>query len=491
MTNDHQELELERVPTGIQGVDVILRGGLLGGGVYIVEGAPGAGKTILANQICFRQARDGRKCLYVTLLAEAHERILRFLRPMSFFDAARIPGDMYYVSGYRVLADEGVDGLLKLLLEEMRRLQVKLVVIDGLFVARELSGTEHEYRRFVHAIQGQATITGCTVLMITNQSDEANRPEYIVADGWLDLGDHLLEGVRSVRFLIVRKQRGSGYLPGRHFFRITDSGITVFPRVDVYFTRQPSGVETTGRVATGIAGLDRMTEGGYPFGSTTMVLGPPGSGKTTVGLQFLSQCSPEAPGVFLSFYEDAYRLKLKAGSIGIDLHSLVSSAAVHIIWHPPAHVLSDEVGHELVGEVRRRNAKRVFIDGIGALQQTFVTPRRVPLFLSSMSSYLQSIGVTSVYTMETSMLFMPETVEGPNIFSIVDNLVLLHYLRSEDIVSRKISILKVRDTSFDPVTEDFHIARSGIQFGPSPIKDRPKAAPKRSRRTRPGARKRR
>lgn len=485
-----EDKSLTRISSGVSGLDAVLGSGLVAGSVYVISGPPGAGKTILANQICFRQARDGSKCLYVTLLAEAHERFLRFLGPLSFFDEARIPRDIYYVSGYRALVDEGVDGLLKLLLEEMRRLQVNMLVIDGLFVARELSGTEHEYRRFVHAVQGQATITGCTVLMITNQSDKPNRPEYIVADGWLDLGDQL-EGARSVRFLTVRKQRGSGYLPGRHFFRITDSGITVFPRVDAYFTKQPSSVETTGRVTTGIAGLDRMTEGGYPFGSATLVLGPPGSGKTTVGLQFLSQCSPEAPGVFLSFYEDAYRLKLKAGSIGIDLHSLVNSAAVRIIWHPPAHVLSDEVGHELVGEVKRCNARRVFIDGISALQQTFVTPQRLPLFLSSMSNYLQSIGVTSVYTMETSTLFMPEAVEGENVFSIVDNLVLLHYLRSENIVSRKISILKVRDTSFDPVTEDFHITRLGIQFGPSRIKDRPKAARKRSMHTRPGARKRR
>ncbi len=483
-----EEKSLTRISSGVDGLDAVLGSGLVAGSVYVISGPPGAGKTILANQICFRQAKGGSKCLYVTLLAEVHERILRFLSPLSFFDEALIPEDIYYVSGYRVLVDEGVDGLLKLLLEEMRRLQTKMLVIDGLFVARELSGTEHQYRRFVHALQGQAAITGCTVLMITNESDESNRPEYIVADGWLDLGD-LLEGARSVRFLVVRKQRGSGYLSGRHFFRITDSGITVFPRVDVYFTGRPSSAETTDRVTTGIAGLDRMTEGGYPFGSTTMVLGPPGSGKTTVGLQFLSRCSPEASGVLLSFYEDAYRLKLKAGSIGIDLHSLVSRAAVDIIWHPPANVLPDEVGHELVGKVKQCNAKRVFIDGISALQQTFVTPWRLPLFLSSMSNYLQSIGVTSVFTMEIPTLFMPETVEGQNVFSLIDNLVLLHYMRSEDIVSRKISILKIRDTSFDPVTEDFHIARSGIQFGPSPIKDRPKAAPKRSRPVRPGARK--
>lgn len=109
------ESPLRRVPTGVSGLDRVLHGGFLEGGVYIIQGAPGAGKTIFANQACFAQARSGNKALYVTLLAENHARMLQHIRPLAFFDEALIPDGVAYVSGFHLLETEGLDGLMTLL----------------------------------------------------------------------------------------------------------------------------------------------------------------------------------------------------------------------------------------------------------------------------------------------------------------------------------------------------------------------------------------
>jgi len=131
MTGNGDQLKLERVPTGITGLDRILRGGLLRGGVYIIEGVPGTGKTILANQICFSHVAAGGHGAFVTLLAESHTRMLQHLQPMSFYHEEAIPDRLYYVSGFRILESEGLKGIVDLLRREITGHQASLLVLDG------------------------------------------------------------------------------------------------------------------------------------------------------------------------------------------------------------------------------------------------------------------------------------------------------------------------------------------------------------------------
>jgi circadian clock protein KaiC len=227
-----------------------------------------------------------------------------------------------------------------------------------------------------------------------------------MVDGGIELLDDVIS-MRTVRNLIVRKQRGGPFIRGRHQFRITDNGFEVFRRLEALMKHEPVLLETTHRISTGISGLDRMIGGGYPTASTSVVAGPTGSGKTTLGLQFLAHSTPDAPGLLFSFYETPARLRTKARSIGIDIDGLLESGALRIIWQSPAENMPDELGQRLLAAVKARAVKRLFLDGIGALRHAFVYPERLPLFLNALSAALGEINTTSIYTLELSQLFMP------------------------------------------------------------------------------------
>ncbi|WP_169310753.1 RAD55 family ATPase [Cereibacter changlensis] len=463
----------DRIATGIDGFDAVLGGGLVPGCAYILQGPPGAGKTVLANQLCFNLARDGRKTLYLSLLAESHDRMLDHMSTMGFFDSEAVPRSIYYMSAYSTLVEERLDGLLRMIHREMRQHKASLLVLDGLFVAQDTAEDDKQFRSFIHDLQGLAALAQCTLLILTNQDRPPGSPEHTMVDGWIELLDEM-HGARSVRSLILKKQRGGKHLRGRHHFRITDDGISIFPRLEAALTREPEGHETDLRVSSGIAGLDRMIGGGYPGGSSTVVAGPSGTGKTTIGLQFLSQATPEEPGLLFGFYETPARLRSKARSIGIDIDGLLASGALEILWQSPAETLPDELGRKLLRAVERRNVKRVFFDGIGALRHAFLYPERMPLFIGAINNTLRASDTTALYSFELPSLFMPDQIMTEELSSMIENVILAHYVRPREdsepgrrprIMNRELLVLKIRDSEFDAYPEVFHITGKGVLFG--------------------------
>ncbi len=471
-----QRIELDRLRTGIPGLDDILGGGVFNGAAYIVQGTPGAGKTILANQICFNHAARGGKALYVSLLAEAHDRLLTYLSPMRFYDAAMVPANIFYMSAFSILQKEGPVALQRLLVEEIRKRGATLVVIDGLFVVHDAFASEPAFRRFVHEMQGMASLTRTCLLMLTNQNRDRSSPEHTMVDGWIELLDEM-HHMRAVRVLVLHKQRGSASLRGRHYFRIADDGIMVFPRMEAIQPHEPARPDTASRISSGIPQFDTMLHGGYSGGSATMLLGPSGSGKTTFGLQFLAASTPEAPGLLFSFFETPASLMRKAHSVGLDLEGMVERRAVHILWQPVADHLVDELGHRLSDAVRGSGAKRVFVDGIGGFERAMLFPHRLPAFINAVNNMLKSMDATVLYSRETRDLFALDRLDTNEMSAMAENLVMLHYQRSGRMLRRLASILKSRDSDFDPMAEEFHISSQGIRFGPPPSpQDRPRTS---------------
>ena len=217
-----------------------------------------------------------------------------------------------------------------------------------------------------------------------------------------------------------------------------------------------------------------MIGGGYPGGSSTVVAGPSGTGKTTIGLQFLSQATPEEPGLLFGFYETPARLRSKARSIGIDIDGLLASGALEIIWQSPAETLPDELGRKLLRAVERRNVKRVFFDGIGALRHAFLYPERMPLFIGAINNTLRASDTTALYSFELPSLFMPDQIMTEELSSMIENVILAHYVRPREdsepgrrprIMNRELLVLKIRDSEFDAYPEVFHITGKGVLFG--------------------------
>jgi circadian clock protein KaiC len=459
--------EIERLSSGVEGLDTVLNGGLVRGAAYIINGPPGAGKTILSNQFCFHHARAGRKALYMSLLAEAHDRMLAYMSSMDFFDPNQVPERLYYMSAFSTLQNEGLAGVQKLVNSEIRRHKAEAVVVDGLFVIRETAVSEAEFRQFVHELQGQASITGATILLLTNQSRRASSPEHTMVDGWIEIMDEL-DGARAVRSLVVRKQRGSGFPRGRHEFRITDQGVQVFPRLESILPVKARPHASMARVGTGIAALDTALGGGYPANSTTVLMGPSGIGKTTFGIQFLADCTPERPGLLFGFYETPERLRAKAKSLGFDFDALVNTRALDIVWQPPVENLADELGQRLLAHAKAIGAKRVFVDGIAGFELALLFPERLSMLLNVINHTLESAGVTVVYAMETGHLHLSDELDIFDLSAMVDNVIRLHYEMRSGTLRRHISVLKVRDSDFEPFPQEFHIAAQGVVLAARP-----------------------
>ena len=465
-TDADWQTPLERVPTGIPGLDIVLRGGVLKAGIYIVRGEPGTGKTILGNQFCFNHVAAGHRALYVTLLAETHDRMMQHMQVMSFFDPTRIPDGLYYVNGFRVLEEDGLKGFINLLRHEIRTHNATLLVLDGLIATEEASQSERDFKKFILELQAHIAIERCTALLLTNGRHNSYHPEHTMVDGLIELHD-LLFGSQAEREIEVRKLRGTDALRGRHPFRITDRGIVVYPRIEALLARPSSDDQWSDeRCATGVDQLDKMISGGIPRGSTTLVLGASGSGKTSLGLHFLSQSSAEDPGLLFGFYETPGRLRVKAAGIGIALDGLVEQGYLEILWHPPIEDILDALGNRLVEAVRRRRVKRLVIDGLLGFQEIAADrPHRIGRFLTALANELRALNVTTFYTAETRNL-IGGAIEGPTIglSTIAENLVLLRYVEIRSQLRRLISIVKMRDSDFDSSLREFRITAAGFEL---------------------------
>ncbi len=461
-----EELAIERVPSGVAGLDTILRGGFTKGGIHLLQGTPGAGKTTLANQICFHHAALGGQALFVTLLAETHTRMLLHLGTMRFFNASRLPEQISYISGFGVLQSEGLPGLVTLLRREIAARKVTVMVLDGLVTAKDRAASDTEFKTFVQELQTQAGLHGCTVFLLTTAKGQTTPPEHTMVDGIVELTDQRYES-RTERGLYVNKLRGSDYLPGRHPFRITPEGLVAYPRIEAAFhvATRPDEARS-GRMSTGIGGLDAMLGGGVREATVTGLLGPSGIGKTTLGLHFLCGSSAAEPGLFFGFYETPLRLQQQAASLGLDLEGTVGRGDVEILWQPQGENVQDALAHRLLDGISRRSVKRLFLDGLGGFVEASVEPGRLSRFFAVLVNELRVRGVTTLYTMETRDVVGPG-IEVPitGISSVVENLIALRFLEHHSRACRLLSVVKVRNSGFDPALREFVIADgSGISL---------------------------
>ncbi|TWG81850.1 circadian clock protein KaiC [Cupriavidus gilardii J11] len=457
--------KLVRVQSEIPGLDTVLCGGLVQGASYIVQGSPGSGKTILANQLAFSHARRGQKVLYVTLLAESHDWLFQSLSTLDFYDASRVGVDLFYISLFQTLRDEGLSALVAMLRRELLRHRCSMLVLDGLLIAKDRAQTTLDVKTFVAELQGHAAFTGCTVLFLTSASVEDAGPEHTMVDGVLQLREEL-SGNRSVRQLRVSKSRGSGAHGGYHQYDISARGITVYPRLEKVYARPTVPLAMPqARAPSGVAGFDELIGGGLPQASVTLLLGPSGSGKTTFGLNFLRLASEAEPALHFGFYESPDRLLAKAKALDIDIEGLVAAGHLQLMWQPLTENLVDQLGHALLDAVSARGVKRLFIDGFGGFQRAALEPGRLVEFLTALSNELRARGVTTVVTAELRQLMGPSVTDPlPEMSSLMDNMVMLRQTEMESEIQRLLAVVKIRDSGFDPSIHVTTIGPGGLSI---------------------------
>lgn len=453
---------LKRLSSGVPGLDQVLGGGFFQAGVYIVHGLPGSGKTILANQLCYHQAAQGGRAVYVTLLAESHSRMLQHIHTLSFFDESAIPERVSYLSAFNVLEADGLKGLMTVLRQEMRAQAANVLVLDGLVAAAEAAPTDRDLKKFIHELQTSAVFHGCTVFLLTSGTPQRISAEHTMVDGILELEERLYEA-RSERSIQVRKFRGAASLRGKHPLRITDAGLEVYPRIESLFAKPPEPRELPRALSTGIATLDDMIEGGgLPGCSASVVVGSTGTGKTTMGLHFLSRSSAEEPGLLFGFFESPGRLRAKGQKMGLNIDALEAAGALHLMWTSQGEHVLDELGHRLLDAVQHLKVKRVVIDGLSGFFESAVHPERITRYFSCLANELRRRGATVLMTLETrdvvgSTVSLPYGVSG-----FVDNLFFLRFVEDQGLVKRLLTVTKMRDAQFKLGLHTFHIGDRGM-----------------------------
>ncbi|WP_245678123.1 ATPase domain-containing protein [Chondromyces crocatus] len=455
-----------RVASGVPRLDSILRGGFLRGGMYSVMGPPGSGKTLLGNQLCFHHAGvEGRRAIYVTLLAESHARMILHIRSMRFFRPELVGQAIQYVSAFAVLEQQGLGGLQELLRRSIREQGATVVVIDGLQAVQTYAESPLAFQKFLRELQAYAGLLDCTVLLLTPTTAAQAHAENAMVDGVLELS-HGLFGARAVRELTVHKFRGSECLLGRHEVEIGPEGLIIHPRTEAQFDRPPArAVERRIRMPFGIAGLDEMLCGGIVSGSTTMLLGAPGAGKTLLGLQFLAHGASEGqPGMYFGFYETPPRLLEKAREVKIDLERHCASGLVEVQWQPPLEQHLDALAEQLIERIQARKVERlrVFIDGFAGFRSALVYPERLPRFFAALTHELRNLDVTTVFAEEADLCRAEIQLPDEVLAAVVENILVLRHVEVGSQLRRLLSIRKMRESDYEAAAREFRITDGGI-----------------------------
>lgn len=454
---------LERLATGIPGLDTILHGGLMRGGLYLTEGQPGAGKTIFGNQLAFAHVAAGGRVVYLTLLTETHARMLGHLRSLSFFDEAVVGDSLYYLSGFQTLERDGLAALLNFTRHAVRERRATMLVLDGLTTTTELVGSELSLRRFIQELQLYLEALGCTAMFLARPADARGNPEHTMVDGVFELGDRR-SGVYVERVAEVLKFRGSAYLRGGHSYDVGNTGLVFHPRTEARFATTPIA-SASGLHAFGNARLDAMLGGGLPTGSNGLVLGGPGSGKTISGLQFLAHgAAVDERGLYFGFQETPDRLIAKGERVGFALDEAVRAGTVSIHCDAPREFGLDALVERLLAEIDRYAPQRLVLDGLSGFQRATLDPHRLERFWAAFLGELQMRGVTTLNTVEIPEFFGPTaTVPIAGIAELMDAIVFLRTVEFHSHLRRLITIMKLRDAGADRAVREFVIRDGGIE----------------------------
>lgn len=457
---------LARVPSGVPGLDTVLQGGFLVGGSYLIAGQPGAGKTTLSNQLCFAHVAAGGRAVYASLLTETHDRLFLHMDSFRFFTREPIGDQVYYVSGMTSLENDGWRGLLELLRRVVREQRATLLVIDGITFATS-ADDDLSFGQFLQRLQTHMAAIGCTTFLVTHLSmGNTDAPVYTMTDGIVELVNQRQQ-LRALREIEIRKLRGSAYLEGRHQMALTDAGVVVYPRTEQLYAQPtfPSDGPTD-RTTWGVPELDQMTDGGLVPGSVTMLLGPSGTGKTILGLHFLvAGAQAGEPSLHFGFYETPPRLRRKATQVGVPLDAAIEAEQLHIVWQPPLETNIDALAARLLATVDQHNIRRLFIDGLGGFEQAVDYADRLPRFFTALSQELRARGVTTMIAVEIPTLFGPTVdISLPDVSALSENLVFLRYVELRSQLYRLLSIIKMRESSYDSAIRKFDITSGGFKI---------------------------
>lgn len=454
---------MDRISTGIDTLDSILRGGFPEGSTVLIVGKPGSGKTILAHQMVFKNASDGDKVVYLTTLSEPQVKIMRFQKEFEFFDRTKFQSSVIYQDLGSILRKKGYTQSLIVIDELLKKHQPKLIVIDTLKTLADMVPSMFEFREFLLDLSLRLATWGCSAIFLCEYAEEeiSIHPESAIADGIVYLSG-TEEKKQQKRYLRILKMRGTGYAGGENVFKITSKGIELFPRLNPDVSSQTYELFKT-RVSTGIDGLDEMMGGGIPKGSTTMVSGASGTGKSLLAFHFAYRGLQAGESVvYVSFEENISQIVYRASNLGMDLAPYIDSGLLMLIYVSPMEIDVDEHIYSIQKAVMDSDASRLVIDSISAFELGMIDKIKYTDYIYALTDYFKTQGVTVLLTHEMHDSSSVSEFTKYGISFIADNLLLMRFIEEGFEMKRYLRVVKMRSSSHDTVLREVHINHKGL-----------------------------
>jgi circadian clock protein KaiC len=458
--------------SGIEGLDDVLKGGLTPNRMYLVEGVPGSGKTTLGMQFLTAGASRGESVLYVTLsesaeelrdIADSHRWTLDGIHVRELIPSERSlePDDQYTVFHP---SEVELAETTQRLLADIEKLVPTRLVFDSLSELRLLSGNPLRYRRQILALKQFFAGRGCTVILLDDlTATDRDLQVQSIAHGVISLEQSIPEYGSDRRRLRVVKYRGKVFRGGHHDYAIRTGGLDVFPRLVAAEHRRDSKNSV---LSSGIPALDALLGGGIEFGTSTLVVGSPGTGKSTLASQFA--CAAAGKGVKAAMYafdESVPTLLSRCAGLGIPVGEHLKSGVLTIQPVDPAELSPGEFAHNLRRAVERNGVKLIVIDSLNGYLNATPEERFLTIQLHELLAYLGQKGVATIIVGAHHGLIGTAMVTPVDASYLADSVVLLRYYESNGEVHQAISALKKRGGSHERSIREFKLSSNGIHVG--------------------------
>ena len=463
--------ENRRLSTGVPGLDEILDEGLLARQAYLVRGDTGTGKTTLGLHFLQEGVRRGEPVLLISLM-RGEEEIRRHaaslgisLDGVTFLDLSPSPEVFTELQSYRVFLPSDVERgpLTQQITERLTTVQPRRIFVDALTQLRYVATDEYDFRRLSLSMLRFLTGQQATILVTSETIEFASDASLkFLCDGVIDLC--MSSFGRTVQ---VTKYVGSGFRFGVHSMRLDATGMVVFPRLEA---EQPSIPFTGELISSGILALDDLLHGGIERGLSTIITGPSGVGKTTIGMHFVKEAATRGERSAVFIYEEAYQpLLQRMTELGIPMQSMIDDDTLAIIPVQPLKYLPDEFTALVRQEVEERNARVVVLDSLRGYELTLHGEDLIS-HLYTLVKYLEGRGVTIILLNDVEMITGDFRVTEVGVSYLTDNIIFLRYIEVRGSLKKAIGVLKKRMSGFEKTLREIEIVPQGVTLGP-PLTD--------------------
>lgn len=463
-----------RCRLGVPGLDDVLHGGLPTGRLYLLEGQPGSGKTTIALQFLREGVRAGDRCLYITLsetaeelteVAASHEWDLQGIELFELSSVAGVLGEGRTQSVFHSWEVE-LGETIRLIKEEVRRLEPHRVVFDSLSELRLLAQDPLRYRRQVLALKQFFAPLSTTVVFIDDLTSEGRDRDthlHSISHGVISLERFAMEFGAARRRLQVQKMRGATFIAGYHDMAIRTGGVEVYPRLvaaghHVEFENSPT--------LSGVPHLDALMGGGFFRGTSTLLTGPAGTGKTTLALQYIgAACARGERCHVYEFDERIGTLLARAKAMGVDLLRLIENGQLQITQVDPAEMSPGEFAARVVRAVEQDRCSMIVIDSLNGYLSAMPQEKHLLLQMHELLAFLNQSGVTTFLINPLFGLVGSLNTGTLNVSYIADAVILFRFFEAQGRIRKAISVIKNRSGMHEDTIRELYIDSQGLRVG--------------------------